>query len=41
MVDPNVKDAAAASAATTGTPSAEERQWAMFAQLSTLLGALD
>jgi uncharacterized Tic20 family protein len=41
MVDPNVKVAAAASAAATSIPSAEEKQWAMFAHLSTLLGGLD
>lgn len=41
MLDPNVKDAAAAPAAPTGTPSAEEKQWAMFAHLSTLLGGPD
>jgi hypothetical protein len=38
MNDPNVKDAGSTSAAPVGTHSAEERQWAMFAHLSALLG---
>ena len=42
MENPNPNNAAAAPAATTpaGAPSAEERQWAMFAHLSALLGGL-
>jgi hypothetical protein len=40
MNDPNVPDAGSASAAPAGTPSAEERQWAIFAHLSALLGGL-
>lgn len=33
-------DAVTPPPAATGTPSAEERQWAMFAHLSAILGAL-
>ena len=40
MNDPNLKDPSAAPAAFTGTASAEEKQWAMFAHLSALLGGL-
>ena len=40
MNDPNLKEAVAAPAAFTGTASAEEKQWAMFAHLSALLGGL-
>jgi uncharacterized Tic20 family protein len=37
MNEPNIKDAISAGAA---APSSQERQWAMFAHLSTLLGGL-
>lgn len=42
MENPNPNNAASApgAAAPAGTPSAEERQWAMFAHLSALLGGL-
>jgi uncharacterized protein len=42
MENPNPNNAAttAGPAASAGTPSAEERQWAMFAHLSALLGGL-
>ena len=40
MNDPNLKDSGTAPAAFTGTASAEEKQWAMFAHLSALLGGL-
>jgi uncharacterized protein len=42
MENPNPNTAAptAAPAGSAGTPSAEERQWAMFAHLSALLGGL-
>jgi uncharacterized Tic20 family protein len=37
MNEPSIKDAIPAG---TAAPSAQERQWAMFAHLSTLLGGL-
>jgi hypothetical protein len=42
MENPNPNNAASdsAPAAPAGAPSAEERQWAMFAHLSALLGGL-
>ena len=40
MSDVNLKDATSAPPAPAGTPSAEEKQWAMFAHLSVLLGGL-
>jgi uncharacterized Tic20 family protein len=40
MNDPNLKDTASAPPAPAGTVSAEEKQWAMFAHLSALLGGL-
>lgn len=40
MNDPNLKDAFSAPAAPGGSASAEEKQWAMFAHLSVLLGGL-
>jgi hypothetical protein len=40
MSDLNLKDAMAAPPAPAGTPGADERQWAMFAHLSALLGGL-
>ena len=40
MTDLNLKDATSAPPAPAGTPSADERQWAMFAHLSALLGGL-
>jgi hypothetical protein len=36
----NVKDATSAPPAPAGAPSAEEKQWAMFAHLSALLGGI-
>ena len=36
----NEQDPNAATIPATGTPSADERQWAMFAHLSSLLGGL-
>ena len=40
MENLNPKEAVSAPEATAGAPSAEERQWAMFAHLSALLGGL-
>jgi len=40
MSDLNLKDAMAAPPAPAGAPSADEKQWAMFAHLSALLGGL-
>ncbi len=40
MENSSLKDATAAPPPPGGTPSAEERQWAMFAHLSALLGGL-
>lgn len=40
MNDPNLKESTPAAAAPAGTTSAEEKQWAMFAHLSALLGGL-
>lgn len=40
MSDLNLKDAMSAPPAPAGTPNAEEKQWAMFAHLSALLGGL-
>ena len=40
MSNPTLKDSTSAPAAFTGTASAEEKQWAMFAHLSALLGGL-
>ena len=40
MEDLNLKNATAAPQAPAGTPSAEEKQWAMFAHLSALLGGI-
>jgi uncharacterized Tic20 family protein len=40
MENLNPKEAVSAPAAAAGAPSAEERQWAMFAHLSALLGGL-
>jgi uncharacterized Tic20 family protein len=40
MENSNLKDAVAEPPAPTGTPSAEERQWAMFAHLSALVGGV-
>lgn len=40
MEDSSLKDATAAPPPPTGAPSAEERQWAMFAHLSALLGGI-
>ena len=40
MEDSSLKDATVAPPPPGGTPSAEERQWAMFAHLSALLGGL-
>ena len=40
MNESNLKDALSAPPAPAGTASAEEKQWAMFAHLSTLLGGL-
>ena len=36
----DLKDAVAEPPAPAGTPSAEERQWAMFAHLSALVGGI-
>ncbi len=36
----NLKDAVSAPPAPAGAPSAEEKQWAMFAHLSALLGGI-
>jgi len=40
MSESNLKDAMSAPAAPAGVASAEEKQWAMFAHLSALLGGL-
>ena len=40
MENLNPKEAVSAPEAPAGAPSAEERQWAMFAHLSALLGGL-
>ena len=40
MEDLNLKNATTAPQAPAGTPSAEEKQWAMFAHLSALLGGI-
>ena len=40
MENLNPKEAVAPPAAPAGAPSAEERQWAMFAHLSALLGGI-
>jgi len=40
MSESNLKDAMSAPPAPAGTASAEEKQWAMFAHLSALLGGL-
>src|SRR4026208_926292 len=40
MENLNPKEAVAAPEAPAGAPNAEERQWAMFAHLSALLGGL-
>jgi hypothetical protein len=40
MENLNRKEAVAPPAAPAGAPSAEERQWAMFAHLSALLGGI-
>ena len=40
MENLNPKEAVSAPAAPAGAPTAEERQWAMFAHLSALLGGL-
>jgi uncharacterized Tic20 family protein len=40
MSDLNLKDAMAEPPAPAGTASADEKQWAMFAHLSALLGGL-
>lgn len=40
MEDPKLKDAAAAPPEAAGAPSADEKQWAMFAHLSALLGGV-
>ena len=40
MNETNQTSGTPATAATAGAPSAEERQWAMFAHLSALLGGL-
>ena len=40
MENLNPKEAVSAPAAAAGAPTAEERQWAMFAHLSALLGGL-
>lgn len=40
MNESNLKDALSPPPAPTGTASAEEKQWAMFAHLSALLGGL-
>jgi uncharacterized Tic20 family protein len=40
MENLNVKDAVSPPPAPAGAPSAEEKQWAMFAHLSALLGGI-
>jgi len=40
MENSNLKDAVSAPPAPAGAPSAEEKQWAMFAHLSALLGGI-